>query len=202
MAEKSAYNEIKRKVKSSKRGTLFFPDLFAHTASSDAVRSALVRLCKGRDIIRVAQGIYCYPIIDEKCESGFITPSVEEIAEGIANRDKVRIALTGAYAMILLGLSSQMPSDIVFVTDGSSRKVSLGKGKSIMFKHTSEMRTFAYRSRLMLLIVMALREIGERNVTEQQMNIIKCHLKKVPANDFQKDILLAPIWVRKKLQTQ
>ena len=84
MAEKSAYNEIKRKVKSSKRGTLFFPDLFAHTASSDAVRSALVRLCKGRDIIRVAQGIYCYPIIDEKCESGFITPSVEEIAEGIA----------------------------------------------------------------------------------------------------------------------
>lgn len=92
MAEKSAYNEIKRKVKSSKRGTLFFPDLFAHTASSDAVRSALVRLCKGRDIIRVAQGIYCYPKIDEKCESGFITPSVEEIAEGIANRDKVRIA--------------------------------------------------------------------------------------------------------------
>lgn len=103
---------------------------------------------------------------------------MEEIAEGIANRDKVRIASTGAYAMILLGLSSQMPSDIVFVTDGSSRKVSLGKGKSIMFKHTSEMRTFAYRSRLMLLIVMALREIGERNVTEQQMNIIKCHLKK------------------------
>ena len=95
-----------------------------------------------------------------------------------------------------------MPSDIVFVTDGSSRKVSLGEGKSIMLKHTSEMRTFAYRSRLMLLTVMALREIGERNVTEQQMNIIKCHLEKVPANDFQNDILLAPIWVRKKMQTQ
>ena len=49
-----------------------------------------------------------------------------------------------------------------------------------------------------VIIVMSLREIGERNVTEQQMNIIKCHLEKVPANDFQKDILLAPIWVRKK----
>ena len=46
-----------------------------------------------------------------------------------------------------------------------------------------------------VIIVMSLREIGERNVTEQQMNIIKCHLEKVPANDFQKDILLAPIWV-------
>lgn len=42
------------------------------------------------------------------------------------------------------------------------------------------MRTFAYRSKLMLLIVMALREIGEENITEPQMNIIKGHLKNVP----------------------
>lgn len=200
MATKSAYNEIKRKVTSSKRGTLFFPDLFAHTASSDAVRSALVRLCKDGDIIRVAQGIYCYPKIDKKWGSGVIPPSIEDIANGIAKRDKVRIAPTGAYVLNILGLSKQVPANIVFVTDGSSRKVSVGKGNGILFKHTSEMRTFAYRSKLMLLIVMALRKIGEENITEQQMNIIRGHLGKVPTDDFQKDILLAPIWVRKKLQ--
>ena len=200
MATKSAYNEIKRKVTSSKRGTLFFPDLFAHTASSDAVRSALVRLCKDGDIIRVAQGIYCYPKIDKKWGSGVIPPSIEDIANGIAKRDKVRIAPTGAYVLNILGLSKQVPANIVFVTDGSSRKVSVGKGNGILFKHTSEMRTFAYRSKLMLLIVMALREIGEENITEQQMNIIRGHLENVSADDFQNDILLAPIWVRKKIQ--
>lgn len=200
MATKSAYNEIKRKVTSSKRGTLFFPDLFAHTASSDAVRSALVRLCRDGDIIRVAQGIYCYPKIDTKWGSGVIPPSIEDIANGIAKRDKVRIAPTGAYVLNILGLSKQVPANIVFVTDGSSRKVSVGKGNGIIFKHTSEMRTFAYKSKLMLLIVMALREIGEENITEQQMNIIKAHLEKVPVEDFQNDILLAPVWVRKKLQ--
>ncbi len=200
MATKSAYNEIKRKVTSSKRGTLFFPDLFAHTASSDAVRSALVRLCKDGDIIRVAQGIYCYPKIDKKWGSGVIPPSIEDIANGIAKRDKVRVAPTGTYVLNILGLSKQIPANVVFVTDGSSRKVSVGKGNGIQFKHTSEMRTFAYRSNLMLLIVTALREIGEENITEQQMNIIKGHLEKVSTDDFQKDILLAPIWVRKKLQ--
>lgn len=200
MATKSAYNEIKRKVTSSKRGTLFFPDLFAHTASSDAVRSALVRLCKDGDIIRVAQGIYCYPKIDKKWGGGVIPPSIEDIANGIAKRDKVRIAPTGAYVLNILGLSKQVPANIVFVTDGSSRKVSIGKGNGIQFKHTSEMRTFAYRSQLMFLIVTALREIGEDNITEQQMDIIKSHLEKVSADDFQKDILLAPVWVRKKLQ--
>lgn len=200
MATNSAYNEIKRKITSSKRGTLFFPDSFAQMASSDAIRSALVRLCKDGDIIRVAQGIYCYPKIDTKWGSGVVPPSIEDIANGIAKRDKVRIVPTGAYVLNVLGLSKQVPANVAFFTDGSSRKVSVGKGNGILFKHTSEMRTFAYRSKLMLLIVMALREIGDENITELQMNTIKGHLKNVPTGDFQKDILLAPAWVRKKLQ--
>lgn len=200
MATNSAYNEIKRKITSSKRGTLFFPDSFAQMASSDAIRSALVRLCKDGDIIRVAQGIYCYPKNGTKWGGGVVPPSIEDIANGIAKRDKVRIVPTGAYVLNVLGLSKQVPANVVFFTDGSSRKVSVGKGNGILFKHTSEMRTFAYRSKLMLLIVMALREIGDKNITELQMNIIKGHLKNVPTGDFQKDILLAPVWVRKKLQ--
>lgn len=200
MLSQSAYSEIRRKVVSSKRGSLFFPDNFALTGTSDAVRSALVRLCRDGALMRVAQGIYCYPKIDTKWGSGVIPPSVEEIAYGIAKRDKVRIAPSGAYVLNQLGLSTQVPANVVFVTDGSPRKVSIGKGKGIQFKHTSEMRTFAYSSKLMLLIVTALREIGEDHVTEEQMGIIRQHLEKVPQKEFQKDILLAPVWVRKKLQ--
>ena len=197
MAEQSVYNEIKRRIESAKRGTLFFPDGFASLGSSDAVRSALVRLCRANILIRVAQGIYYYPKIDTKWGSGIIPPSIEDIAESIAKRDKVRIAPTGAYVLNLLGLSTQIPANIVFVTDGSQRRVSIGKGK--LFKHTSEMRIFAYRSQMMRLIVTALREIGEDNVTEGQIEIIKSHLENVQPEDFQKDIQLAPIWVRKKL---
>lgn len=200
MLSQSAYSEIRRKVVSSKRGSLFFPDNFALTGTSDAVRSALVRLCRDGALMRVAQGIYCYPKIDTKWGSGVIPPSVEEIAYGIAKRDKVRIAPSGAYVLNQLGLSTQVPANVVFVTDGSPRRVSIGKGKGIQFKHTSEMRTFAYSSKLMLLIVTALREIGEDHVTEEQMGIIRQHLEKVPQKEFQKDILLAPVWVRKKLQ--
>ena len=137
--------------------------------------------------------------MDTKWGSGIIPPSIEEIAEGIAKRDKVRIAPTGAYVLNKLGLSTQVPANVVFVTDGSGRRVSIGKGKGILFKHTSEMRTFAYRSYMMQLVVTALREIGENNVTEEQMDVIKSHLKNIPKEDFLKDIQLAPIWVRKKL---
>ena len=199
MASQSTYNDIKNQVESSDRGTLFFPDTFASTGSSDAVRSALVRLCENGILIRVAQGIYYYPKIDTKWGTGIIPPSIEEIAEGIARRDKVRIAPTGAFALYQLGLSTQIPANIVFITDGSPRRVTIGKGRGILFKHTSEMRIFAYQSQLMALIVTALREIGETNVTREQLDIVKKHLENVSEQDFAHDIQLAPIWVRKSL---
>ncbi len=196
----SAFNKIKDKILSSERGELFFPDDFSSFGSSDAVRSALVRLCQSEVIIRVAQGIYYYPKIDSKWGSGIIPPSVEEIANGIAKRDRVRIMPTGAYVLNMLGLSTQVPANVVFVTDGSPRRVSIGKGKGILFKHTSEMRNFAYQSQMMMLLVTAMREIGEGNITSEQFEIIKTHLEKVSTEEFQNDIQLAPIWVRKTLQ--
>ena len=171
MANQSTYNDIKKQVELSERGTLFFPDTFSQTGSSDAVRSALVRLCENNVLVRVAQGIYYYPKIDTKWGSGLIPPSIEEIAKGIAKRDKVRIAPTGSYALYQLGLSTQIPA----------------------------MRTFAYQSQIMTLIVTAMREIGEGNVTDEQMGIVKTHLEKVNEEDFKHDIQLAPIWVRKAL---
>ena len=61
------------------------------------------------------------------------------------------------------------------------------------------MRTFAYKSSLMALIVTALREIGEEQVTEAQMAVIREQLKNIPAEDFSHDLSLAPLWVRKQL---
>lgn len=171
MASNSVYTTIKNKIDSSERGTLFFPDDFAIFGSYDAIRSALVRLCKNETLIRVAQGIYYYPKIDTKWGSGIIPPSIGEIAGGIAKRYIVRIVPTGAYVLNLLRLSTQAPANLVFVTDGSQRRVSIGKGKGILFKHTSEMRLFAYKSHMMQLIVTAMREIGEGNITDEHLNM-------------------------------
>ena len=201
MAEQSTYNTIRTRVVDSGRGTLFFPDSFADSGTSDAVRSALVRLCENGVLTRVAQGIYCYPRVDTRWGGGVILPSVEEIAAAIAERDRVRIAPTGTYALYRLGLTTQIPANVVFITDGSPRRVSIGKGRGILFKHTSEMRTFAYQSQLMTLIVTALREIGEGNVTEEQLAALKEHLNNVPELEYAHDIALAPLWVRKQLST-
>lgn len=182
------------------RGSIFFPEDFSFVGGVKLVGAALMRLCDEGLIIRVAQGIYCYPQIDEKYGMGQLLPSIDEIAHAISNRDKSRIVPTGTYAMNILGLSTQLQANVVYYTDGSPRRVNVGNGRGILFKRSNEMKRFAYKNELMQLIVAALREIGNGKVTEEEINIIKNRLSEVNDADYNKDITLAPAWVQKLLK--
>ena len=106
----SGYEYIKTTIEDSGRGHIFFPDDFSASESSDTIRSALVRLCDDNIIIRLAQGIYYYPVIDDKWGMGIMYPSIDDIAQAIATKDRCRIAPTGSTALNALGLSTQMLS--------------------------------------------------------------------------------------------
>jgi hypothetical protein len=195
----STENKIEKNIKRQRRGKLLFAGDFALLGNTEAVFKALQRLHKSGLIMRVAHGIYYYPKKDMKYGNTPVPPTIDEIAYGIAKRDKIRIVPTGSYALNTLGLSTQVPANAVFITDGAPRRIAVGKGRGILFKHTSEARSLAYKSRLLMLIVSALREIGEGKATLQQLEIIKSHLSKVSQKELNADIQLMPLWVRKIL---
>ena len=196
----SGYEYIRSTIESSGRGNIFFPDDFSARESSDTIRSALVRLCDDKIIIRLAQGIYCYPIIDEKWGMGIMYPSIDDIAQAIAKKDKCRIAPTGSAALNALGMSSQMPANVVYYTDGSPRNISIGNGRGLLFKRSTDMKRFSYKNENMQLIVAALREIGNGKVTEEDKNLIGDRLRKVNDEEYYHDLILAPAWVQKLLK--
>ncbi len=145
-------------------------------------------------IIRVARGIYCYPKIDKELGLGVLSPTYEEIALAIAKRDKARIVPAGAYAMNRLGLSTQVPMNVVYLTDGTSRKVLINGNRGILFKHASP-KNLAFQNRLALLINSALKEIGQDNLTEEEKNRIKALVLKEPKDSILQDIKLMPDWI-------
>ena len=197
----STENKIEKNIRLQRRGKLLFASDFALCGNTEAVFKALQRLHKSGLIIRVAHGIYYYPKINKNkyIKSKYRMPSIDEIAYGIAKRDKIRIVPTGAYALNTLGLSTQVPANVVFITDGAPRRIAIGNGKGILFKHTSEARSLAYKSKLLMLIVSALREIGEGKATSQQLEIIKSHLANISQKELNADFQLMPLWVRKTL---
>ena len=153
-------------------------------------------------LIRLAHGIYYYPKEDKEYGLGIIYPSIEDIAQAIAKRDKAKIVPMGAYALNRLGLSTQMPMNVVFLTNGAPRQIKIGDGHGILFKHSSSGKNFAYKSELMMLVVTAMRTIGEEKMSDEERNVLVGHMRNVTDSDFNHDIKLAPAWVRKILITR
>jgi len=198
MMKQSIENKIVEKIKKHKRGKIFFADDFALLGSADSIRQALQSLQKSGLLVRVATGIYSYPKINkfEWLNEKYLLPSIDEIAHAIAKRDKIRIVPTGEYALNVLGFSTQVVMNVVYITDGAPRHIKVGEGKGILFKHTSEVRRLSFNSELLMLIDSALREIGEGKVQPHELDIIKEKLKYITQKDIDRDIDLMPIWVR------
>ena len=122
------------KFKKAGRGKLFFTEDFLSFGTAKAVSKALERLVKTDEVSRVARGIYARLEIDPIL--GSVKPGTEAIAEAIRRRDKARIIPTGVTALNALGLSTQVPMNVVYLTDGAARKITIGKRK-IIFKKTA-----------------------------------------------------------------
>lgn len=180
------------KIKKAKGGSLFFVDDFLSFGTAKAVAKALERLVEKGEISRVARGIYAR--LEKDPLLGELKPTTEKIAQAIAKRDKARIIPTGALALNALGLSTQIPMNVVYLSDGAARKIDLGRRK-ILFKKTAP-KNLAAIGKISSLAIQALKEIGKDKLTENEIAVVLEKLKKEEVHRLEHDIKLAPEWIR------
>jgi ribosomal protein S19E (S16A) len=184
--------KIMDQVQKEPNGTVFFPEDFSEAGSSDGVRKALQRLDSKGFVKRVAQGIYVYPKINKYI--GLVMPTAEEVAEAIVRRDRARTVPTGVSALNALGLSTQMPMNLVLLTDGSPREIKVGK-RRIKFKKTTP-RNLSAKGEISRLVIQALKTLGKGNVSQQDEEKIIDVLKNERHGDLIHDIGVAPEWIQ------
>jgi hypothetical protein len=187
----STHQQILNIILGFEQGRIFFPEQFNFIGSNDSVRQSLSRICKEGIIIRLSKGVYLYPLIDK--ELGLLFPSVENVAKAISKRDKSRIQPTGVFALNKLGLSTQVPMKVVFLTDGIPRKISIGK-QAITFKQTAP-KNFCFRGEITPLVVAALKEIGKDKVNLEELQKIKNVLSLESKEIVIADAYIAPRWI-------
>lgn len=156
-----------------------------------AVASALVRHKRAGIVRQLARGLYDYPI--EHPKLGRVAPPADAVARAIARRDAVRLQPTGAYAANVLGLSEQVPTRIVFLTDGPPRRVKLGR-REIVLKRTTP-RNMATAGRKSGTVIQALRHVGQRHVDQKVVAIVDRQLSPDDRAQLRKDLRYAPAWV-------
>jgi hypothetical protein len=127
-------SKLKSRIYGHGRGSVFTPNDFLDLGGRDAVDKALSRLATRGVVRRLARGLYEYP--REHPELGTLSPDIEKVAKALTGKDRIRRQPAGAYATNLLGLSEQVPAKVVFLTDGPSRTVKIGR-QEIQLRHTT-----------------------------------------------------------------
>ena len=140
---------------------------------------------------QLARGLYDYP--KRHPQLGTLAPRPDAVAKALAGRDKVRLQPSGAYAANLLGLSDQVPAKVVFLTDGPSRLVRVGR-MAIQLRRTTP-RNMAAAGRLAGLVMQALRHLGAEHVTPERIAHLKRTIPPTERQSLSKDLKLAPIWM-------
>lgn len=196
ISPESMTHTVRSHIKAMERGTIFLSDTFP-LVDRAVLRVILSRLVKEGLITRLAPGLYLYPRPSPVLGT-YAKPSLNDVARALASHEKANIAYSGVHALNRLGLSTQVPTNAVYLTDGSSRKITLEDGRTLLFKKVAA-KNFAYTSTVMQMIVFALREIGKEALTEEMISRIRRILSTVPTDDFLVDVRLAPEWVQKIL---
>ena len=195
--KQSVSEKVKRRIYRRGRGSVFTADDFLDLDSRASIDLILARLSARGTILRIARGLYSYPIVDTQI--GVLSPSVDAIAAALAGEGRLRLQPSGAYAANLLGLSEQVPMKIIFLTDGPSRHIVVGN-REIILKRTTP-RNMATAGTLAGLVIQALRYLGEKSVDDT----IQARLRKaVPSEkrgELLKNSLSAPAWIHDLLYT-
>lgn len=189
-------DKIKNDIYKQKRGFVFTKYRFFDLGNPKTVSKVLERMVESGEIRRIARGIYDYP--KKHPEFGNIPTDPNKIADALAEKDNLKIQPSGAYAANLLGLSDQVPAKFVFLTDGHSRTVQVGK-LNIKLKKTTP-KNMATAGRISGLVIQALRYMGQENVDDRVINILNRKLSDTDKKTLMADLRYAPAWIDKVLR--
>ena len=191
----SVEDKIERTVREAGPGSVWFPADFFDCGSPKAVSKALQRLVQADVLMRMERGIYCYPE-ESRWGMGKLPASSEAVIQAIAKRDCFRLAPSFGQAQNALGLSEQVSMNPVYTTDGPSRVIPYHKGcRPIVLHHVSP-RVFSYRSRIVMLTVIALTDIGKDNLWEFELDTMKDIYSRIPYEEIRDDLRITPTWIR------
>lgn len=124
---------------------------------------------------------------------GTVAASADAIARALAIRGAIRLQPSGAYAANVVGLSDQVPSRIVFLTDGAARKVKIGK-REIILQHTTP-RNMATAGRKSGTLIQALRYLEKDRVDDAVLPALRRQIDAADRPAIREDLRYAPAWI-------
>jgi hypothetical protein len=167
---KTVKDQVVSRINRRARGKPFIAKDFLHLGSRASVDMALWSLTREGAIRRIRRGLYDVPNVNPSL-GGKLSPNIDEAARALARRYRWKIIPDGAWAANLLGLSTQVPSKIIYLSDGPNTSVPVGR-RTIRFKHARPQAMAAARGKP-ALVIQALRHLGKEAIDKKTLTALR-----------------------------
>lgn len=167
-------------ARSRGKGWVFTPKHLLALSNRAAIDQSLHRLVQQGLIRRIARGIYDIPVVHPTF--GQLSPNADAIVQAVADASGSKLQISPARAANLLGLSTQVPAKLVYLTDGSSRQLKVGN-QILQLKHASR-RTLLGAGRPAGVAYQALRSVRNSDDPDRALR----HLHKNLGPSVKKDL--------------
>ena len=185
-------NTLRQRIEAMPEDSILFRSDFPEY-HAEFVGSTLAELTNEGILTKIAQGIYAKP---RKSRFGIVLPTVDKVVQAIATRDNAQVLPSGMTALNILGLSTQVPMNYTYLTTGSERTIKL-TNRQITLKRGVP-KNFCYETRLIALLVQALKALKQENVSDNELQTINSLISKEPNKEsLMRDVDLMPAWMKR-----
>lgn len=173
-------------------GRAFTATDFSDIANQRNAANALGRMhAKGR-LARAVRGVYYVP--ERSSLMGTEVPaSAGEVVRAVARANKWIVAPAGDAALNALGLDTQVPAKLVYVSSGPYKRYEYGPYE-IELKHRAN-RDLLDCSQTTCTIVQALKALGRENVDDAAIATLACNLTERQVDAFLEESVGLTSWV-------
>lgn len=189
---KSLNQQILARVAKKGRGWAFTPHDFADIGDPRGIGMALTRLVRDGKIRRIARGLYdCphpHPVL------GQAGATADAVVAAVARGRHLRLLPSPQVAANQLGLSTQVPAQMIYQSDGAPAKVQLGNRQIVFRRNTG--RNLALAGRASGLVAQALRDVGQGKVTPDMIQHLRRRLDAAAKKQLTDDLTSVPAWMR------
>ena len=190
---KTAEDKLVSRIYGTGRGWAFSQADFADLGTRAAIDKSLQRLAAQGTVRRTIRGIYDYPKHSERLGRD-LSADLDQVARALARKFGWRIQATGPAALNLLGLSTQVPGRIAYLSDGPDRTYRVG-GQELAFEHTV-LKEAGFKYRESALLVQALKTLGPDRIGADTAQKLRAFLGSGLRAKVLRDTRTASGWIR------
>ena len=179
------------------RGWAFSQADFADLAGATTINSVFRRLVEEGTIRRVQNGLYDYPRYSDLLKQT-LGPDIFQVANALARKFKWEVQPDGASALNLMGISTQVPAQYLFHSDGPTREYKID-GTKLRFKRVAT-REMKFKHPESAVIVHGLKSLGPEHIDPKVIDKVRDWLPESKRSQVLKDTQTVTQWVRSAIR--